>query len=149
MVVSRERGRGGKLPRTSPIMQTFTAIAPIIWAKWGDTFLETLRQEALDAADGLAFRALNSPAGMRTLLVACTTDPTRVQAIKQALALDLVRRPADWESYSAAEMVFKTEKGGGLGHQEQRDAAGRIALALCATRSAAVQTLERLLDLPE
>ena len=131
------------------IMQTLAAIAPIIWAKWGDSFLETLRQEASDAADGLAFQALNSQAGVRTLLVACTTDPARVQAIKEALALAPVRHPVDWESYSAAEMVFRTERGSGLGHQEQRDASGRVALALCATRPAAVQTLERLLDLPE
>lgn len=49
-------------------MLTLSAIAPIIWAKWGGTSLEALREEAMGAADGLAFRAMNSEAGIRTLL---------------------------------------------------------------------------------
>ena len=130
------------------IMPTLAVIAPIIWAKWGDTFLDALRQEAMDAADGLAFRALNSAAGSRTLLVVCTVNRAQLQAVEEALALGVVARPADWRKYSAAEMVFKTERGRGLGHQEQRDAAGRTALVLCATCADAVQTLERLFDLP-
>ena len=45
-------------------------------------------------------------------------------------------------------MVFKKEKGSGLGYQELRDANGRSAIVLCATRPASVQTLEWLFDLP-
>ncbi len=114
----------------------------------GGTFLEALRREALDAPDRLAFRALNSAAGARLLLVACTTERAQIQAIEAALPPGAVARPAQWESYSAAEMVFKTEKGGGLSHQAQRDASGAAALVLCATRPASVRTLEGLFALP-
>ena len=130
-------------------MPTLAAIAPIIWAKWGNVFLEALRQKARDAADSLAFLALNSEAGVRTLLVVCTTDHARLRAIEGILSLGAVPRPADWGRYSVAEMVFKTEKGSGLGHQELRDERGRTALVLCATRPKAVKTLEELFDLPE
>ena len=129
-------------------MPKLAAIASIIWAKWGTTLLETLRQESLDAADGLAFVAMNSDQGVRTLLVVCTTDRARIQTIEKALDLHAVARPADWENYSAAEMVFKTEKGSGLSHQEQRDANGRTSLVLCATRPSSVRTVEKLFDLP-
>ena len=129
-------------------MPNLAEIAPILWARWGTTFLETLRQEAVDAADGLAFVAMNTAAGIRTLLVVCTTDPARLRAVEEALELPAVTRPADWETYSAAEMIFKTEKKHGLGHQEQRDGSGRTALVLCATRPASVRTLEKLFDLP-
>ena len=130
-------------------MPKLDAIAPIIWAKWGNTWLEGLRQEALAAADGLAFRAMNTEGGIRTLLIACTTDRARIQAIEGDLALRAPAHPADWETYSAAEMIFKTEKGSGLGFQEQRDGDGRTALLLCATRPEAARTLEKLFDLPE
>lgn len=129
-------------------MPKLDAIAPIIWAKWGDTFLEVLRQEALDTDDGLAFRAMNSELGIRTLLIACTTHPATIQTIEEALGLNAVAHPADWKSYSAAEMIFRTEKRSGLGHQEMRDGNGRTALVLCATRPESVQTLEKLFDLP-
>ena len=125
------------------------AIAPIIWAKWGNTFLEALRQEALDADDDLAFRAMNSDAGIRRLLIVCTTNPAQIREAEAALSLNPVSRPVQWESYSIAEMVFKTGKGNGLGCQERRDGDNRTALVLCATRPASVQTLERLFDLPE
>ena len=130
-------------------MPKLDAIAPIIWAKWGGVFLEALRQAASNAADGLAFEAMNSDAGVRTLLVVCTTDPARIQTLEGALRLAAVARPADWETYSVAEMIFKTEKGGGLGHQEQRDRGGRTALILCATRPESVRTLEGLCDLSD
>ena len=68
--------------------------------------------------------------------------------IEEALQFNVVTHPADWESYSVAQMMFKTEKGSGLGHQELRDGNGRTSLALCATRPEAVRTLEKLLDLP-
>lgn len=129
-------------------MPDLAAIAPILWAKWGATFLESLRQEALEAADGLAFRALNTEGGTRTLLVVCTTNRAQIQALEAALGLNVVAHPADWESYSVAEMVFKTEKRGGLSHQEQRDAAGRTSLVLCATRPGSVRTLEARFNLP-
>ncbi len=129
-------------------MPTLAAIAPIIWAKWGSVFLEELRQEAQDAADGLAFRALNSEAGVRTLLIVCVTNRARIEAAEELLPPGAAARSVDWERYSVAEMVFKTEKGSCLGHQEQRDEGGRTALVFCATRPAAVQTLERLFDLP-
>ena len=129
-------------------MPKLDAIAPILWAKWGLVFLEELRQEALEAADGLAFRAMNTDAGIRTLLIVCTTDRAQIHTAEEALGLRAVAWPADWETYSAAEMVFKTEKGSGLGHQELRDANGRTALALCATRPESVRTLEKLCDLP-
>ena len=58
-------------------------------------------------------------------------------------------RPADRESYSIAEMIFKSEKGSGLGHQELRDDDGRTSLVLCATHPEPVRTLEKLFDLPE
>ena len=130
-------------------MPRLDAIAPSIWAKWGRTFLEVIRQESLDAADGLAFRAMNSDQGIRTLLIACTTNRTQIRATEEALQLKVVARPADWENYSAAEMIFKTEKGSGLAHQELRDGNARTAVVLCATRPEAVQTLEKLLGLPE
>ncbi len=130
-------------------LSTLSDIAPILWAKWGDVFLETLRQEARDAADGLAFRAVNSPAGVRTLLIVCTTDSKQIQAVEDALSPGVVARPVDWESYSVAEMVFRTEKRGGLDHQERRDGSGRTALIMAATRPESVRTLERLFDLPE
>ena len=130
-------------------MPKLDAIAPILWAKWGSTFLETLRQESLDAEDGLAFVAMNSEAGIRTLLIVCTTDRIQIKALEDALTLNVVARPADWESYSAAEMIFKTEKKGGLTHQELSDDSGRTSLALCATRPASIRTLEKLFDLPE
>lgn len=129
-------------------MTKLDAIASILWAKWGTTSLEILRQEALEADDGLAFRALNSEAGIRTLLTICTTDRNQILALEQALELNPVTRPVDWRAYSVAEMVFKTEKKSGLGHQEQRDGAGRTVLVLCATRPEPVKTLERLFDLP-
>ena len=130
-------------------MPKLDAIAPIIWAKWGGTFLEALRQEALDAGDGLAFEAMNSEAGIRTLLIVCTTNRAQIQTLEQALKLKAITRPVDWRSYSAAEMIFKTEKGSGPGHQELRDSNGRTALILCATRPESVQTLEKLFDLPD
>ncbi len=130
-------------------MPKLDAIAPILWAKWGTVFLETLRQEALEAADGLAFRAMNTEAGIRTLLIVCTTDRARIHTAEEALGLNVVRQPADWDTYSGAEMVFKTEKGSGLGHQELRDESSRSALVLCATRSESVRTLEEFFDLPE
>ena len=130
-------------------MPRLDAIAPIIWAKWGDTFLEVLRQESLDAADGLAFRAMNSDQGIRRLLIVCSTSHAQIRTIEQALKLNVVAHPAAWESYSAAEMVFKTEKGSGLGHQELRDDNGRTSLVLCATRPASVRMIEKMFDLPE
>lgn len=129
-------------------MPTLAAIAPIIWAKWGATFLEALRQSSLDAADGLAFEAMNSDRGIRTLLIVCTTNRAQIQTLEQALALNVVTRPADWDTYSAAEMIFRTEKGTGLGHQERRDGNARTALVLCATRPESVRTIEKLFDLP-
>ncbi len=130
-------------------MPKLDAIAPILWAKWGTIFLETLRREALDAADGFAFRALNTEAGIRTLLIVCTTDRARIHTVEEALGLTAVARPADWEVYSVAEMVFKTEKGSALSHQELRDRIGRTALVLCATRPEPVRTLEELFNIPE
>ena len=130
-------------------MPKLDAIAPILWAKWGGTFLEALREEALEAADGLAFRAMNTEGGIRTLLVVCTTDRVRIAAVEEALELKVVAWPADWETYSVAEMMFKTEKKDGLSHQERRDGSGRTALVLCATRPSSVRTLEELFDLPE
>ena len=130
-------------------MSKLDAIASILWAKWGGTSLEALRQEALDAADGIAFRAMNSEGGIRTLLIVCTTQRARIQAVEEALGLKVVARPTDWENYSAAEMIFKTEKGSGLGHQELRDDNGRTSIVLCATRPELVRTLEKLFDLPE
>lgn len=124
-------------------------LAPILWAKWGNVFLETLRQEARDAEDGLAFRAVNNQAGVRTLLVVCTTDPAQIRTAEGTLSLGTVARPVDWGQYSAAEIVLKTDKGRGLSHQEQRDGNGRTALVLCATRPDSVQTLERVFDLPD
>ena len=124
-------------------------IAAILWAKWGTTFLEALRQEAEEAADGLAFRAMNTQGGIRTLLVVSTTDRAQIKTLEETAALNAVAHPVDWVNYSAAEMVFKTEKKGGFSHQEQRDGSGRTALVLCATRPASVRTLERLCDLPE
>lgn len=129
-------------------MPRLDAIAPIIWVKWGDTFLKGLREEALNAFDGLAFRAMNSDEGMRTLLIVCTTNRAQIRTLEEALGLNVVARPADWENYSAAEMIFKTEKGSGLGHQELRDADGRTSLVLCATRPEPVRTLETLFDFP-
>ncbi len=129
-------------------MPKLDAVAPIIWAKWGGTSLEILRQEASAAADGLAFRAMNSEGGVRTLLIICTTHHAQIQAIEQALPLKVIARPADWENYSAAEMVFKTEKGSGLGHQDLYDGRGRTALVVCATRPEGVRSLEKLCDLP-
>ncbi len=125
------------------------AIAPIIWARWGSTFLEGLRQESLDAADGLAFVAMNSDGGIRTLLIVCTTNRAQIQTVEQAFELNVITRLVDWESYSAAEMIFKTEKRNGFGHQEMRDGDERTALVLCATRPESVRTLEKLFDLPE
>ncbi len=130
-------------------MPKLDAIAPIIWAKWGCTFLEALRQECLSAADGLAFRAMNTEAGIRTLLIVCTTNSAQIQVIEGALQLSAVARPTDWGSYSVAEMIFKTERGTGLGHRELRDERGRTALVLCATRREEIQKLEKLCDLPE
>ena len=129
-------------------MPKLAAIAPILWVKWGGTFLEALREESLEADDGLAFRAMNTEGGLRTLLVVCTTDRAQIRAIEEALALDGVARPAAWETYSVAEMMFKTEKRDGLSHQELRDGSGRTALVLCATRPSSVRTLEKLCDLP-
>ncbi len=129
-------------------MPKLDAVAPIIWARWGGTFLEVLRQASLDAGDGLAFEAMNSDQGVRTLLIVCTTNRARIRTIAEALELRVVARPADWESYSVAEMIFKTGKGSGLGHQELRDSNGRTALALCATLPESVRTLEKLCDLP-
>ena len=130
-------------------MPKLDAIAPIIWAKWGATFLEGLRQESRDAADGLAFRAMNSGGGVRTLLIVCTTNGAQIQAIEEAVGLNVVARPADWNTYSVAEMIFKTEKGSGLSHQELCNANGRTSLVLCATRPESVRTIEELCDLPE
>ena len=127
---------------------TLAAVAPIVWAKWGATFLEGLRQASLDAADGLAFEAMNTDRGIRTLLVVCTTSRAQIQTLEQALGLGVVARPADWETYSVAEMFFKTERGAGLSHQEQRDGNARTSLVLCATRPQSIRTLERLFDLP-
>ena len=109
--------------------------------------MEALRQESLDAEDGLAFRALNSDAGIRQLLVVCTSSPTQIRDAEAALPFT-VARPVDWERYSVAELVFKTGKGSGLGCQELRDGDRRTSLVLCATRPTSVQTLERLFDLP-
>ena len=130
-------------------MPKLDAIAPILWAKWGGTFLEALREESLEAVDGLAFRAMNTEGGIRTLLVVCTTNRAQVQTLEEALGLNVVARPADWKTYSAAEMIFKTEKRDGLSHQELRDGSGRTALVMCATRPESVRTLEKLFDLPE
>lgn len=130
-------------------MSKLDAIAPIIWAKWGTTFLEDLRQETLDAADSLAFRAMNSEGGIRMLLAVCTTNLSQIQTIEEALELNVVARSADWASYSVAEMIFKAEKASGLGHQERRDGNVRTSLVLCATRPASVQMIEKLFDLPE
>ena len=130
-------------------MPKLDAIAPILWAKWGGTSLEMLRQEALDAADGLAFRAMNSDGGIRTLLTVCTTNRARVVEVEQALALNVIAHPADWKNHSVAEMIFKTEKKSGLSHQELRDDKGRTSLVLCATRPSCVRSLEHLFDLPE
>lgn len=124
-------------------------LAPVLWAKWGDVFLEALRLEARDAADGLAFRAVNNRAGVRTILVVCTTDPAQIRALEEALSLGVVARPVDWEKHSIAEMVLKTEKRTGFTHQERRDGDRRTGLVLCATRLEPVRTLERLFDLPE
>ena len=129
-------------------MPKLDAIAPILWAKWGATFLEGLRQASREAADGLAFEAMNSEAGIRTLLIVCTTTLAQIQALEQTLALGVVARPANWERYSVAEMIFKTERGTGLGHQERREGNGRAALVLCATRPEAVRRLEELCELP-
>ena len=129
-------------------MLELATIAPIIWAKWGATFLEGLRQASLEAADGLAFEAMNTEAGIRTLLVVCTTDPVQIRTIEQALGLTVVARPADWLTYSVAEMIFRAEKGSGLNHQEKREANARTALVLCATRPETVRALEALCDLP-
>ena len=129
-------------------MPKLDAVASIIWAKWGSTWLETLQQESLDAADGLAFRAMNTDQGIRTLLIVCTTNRARIQAVEEGLRLNMVTRSIEWENYSVAEMIFKTEKGSGLGHQELRDENGRTALVLCATRPASLRTLETLFDLP-
>ena len=144
---NRRFSRHDKPPRLD--MTKLDAIAPIIWAKWGGIFLEALRQESLDTADGLAFRALNSDGGIRTLLIVCTTDRAQIHTLEETLDLHVVARPADWESYSVAEMIFKTEKCSGLGHQELRDDDGRTSLVLCATRPELVRTLEKLFDLPE
>lgn len=130
-------------------MPKLESIAPIIWAKWGSTFLESLRQEALDADDGLAFRAMNSEGGERMLLIVCTTDRARIQTVEAALGLNAVVWPVDWESYSVAEMIFKTEKKNGLGHRELRDAHGRTALVLCATRLESMRSIEKLFDLAD
>ncbi len=130
-------------------MPKLADFAPIIWAKWGGTFLEALRQESLDAADDLAFRAMNSDQGVRTLLIVCTSNRARIQTIEQAVRLKVVARPVDWKNHSVAEMIFKTEKTtAGLGHQEERDGDGRTCLVLCATRPDSVRTLEKLFDLP-
>lgn len=56
-------------------MPKLDAVTPILWAKWGVLCLEGLRQAALEAADGLAFVAMNTEAGTRTLLTVCTTSP--------------------------------------------------------------------------
>ena len=118
-------------------------------AKWGNLFLAALHQESLAAADGLAFRALNSQAGVRTLLEVCTTDRAQIQAAEKTLSPGVMACPVNWEKYNVAEMVFKTDTGSGLGHQERRHGSGgRTALVLCATRPEPVQTLERLFDLP-
>ena len=130
-------------------MTKLADIASILWVKWGGTFLEALREESLEAADGLAFVAMNTEGGIRTLLVVCTTDRAQIQAVEEALGLDVVARPVDWETYSVAEMIFKTEKKNGLSHQERRDGSGRTALVLCATRPSSVRKLEELFDLPE
>ena len=129
-------------------MPKLDALAPIIWAKWGATFLEVLRQASLDAADGLAFEAMNTEGGIRTLLIVCTTNRAQIRTLEEALGLGVVTRPADWHSYSVAEMIFKAEKGSGLGHQERLDGNARTALVLCATRPGSVRTLEELCDLP-
>ena len=129
-------------------MTKLDAIAPIIWAKWGGMFLEVLRQASLDAADGLAFEAMNTGQGIRTLLIVCTTNRVQIQTLEQALGLNVVARPADWHSYSVAEMIFKTEKGSGLGHQERLDGEDRTALVVCATRPQSIRTIEKLFDLP-
>ena len=91
----------------------------------------------------------NRAAGRRTLLLVCTTNRAQIKTIEEALGLNVVARPTDWESYSAAEMMFKTEKKGGLSHQEQRDENGRTSLVMCATLPETVRTLEKLFDLPE
>lgn len=130
-------------------MPELAAIAPILWAKWGTVFLETLRQEALEVDDGLAFRAMNTEAGIRTLLIVCTINRAQIQEIEAASILGATARPTDWKTHSVAEMTFKTEKRGGLSHQELSDANGRTAIVLCATRPAAVRTLEKLFDLPD
>ena len=124
-------------------------VAPIIWAKWGSTSLEVLRLNASNAPDGLSFEAMNSDAGIRTVLVVCTTRPAQIQVAEEALALQVVARPVEWRSYSVAELIFRTEKRGCLSHQELRDGSNRTALVLCATRPEAVQMLERLCDLPD
>ena len=129
-------------------MPRLDAIAPIIWAKWGKAALEALRQAALEAADGLAFEAMNSDAGVRTILVVCTTDPAQVQALAQALPPAASIRPVDWENYSVAEIIFKTEKGIGISRQEHRDGSGETAVVVCATRPATIQILEECCDLP-
>lgn len=130
-------------------MPRLDAIAPIIWAKWGGAALEALRQAALEAADGLAFEAMNSDAGVRTILVVCTTDPTQVQAIAQALPPGTNARPVDWTNYSVAEMIFKTEKGVGISHQEHRDGNGKTAVIVCATRPGALRRLEECCNLSD
>ena len=59
-------------------MTKLDAIAPILWAKWDTTLLDALREESLEAADGLAFRATNSEAGGHTLLVVCTINRAQI-----------------------------------------------------------------------
>ena len=130
-------------------MPKLDAIAPIIWAKWGGIFLEALRQEAMDAPDSLAFQAMNSEAGIRTVLVVCTADSKQVQVAEETLSLRAETRSVEWQSYSVAEWIFRAEKRGGLSHQTLRDGRGRTFLALSATRPKAVQALERLFDLSD
>ena len=130
-------------------MLKLDAIAPIIWAKWGGTFLEAMSQGALDAPDGLAFEAVNSETGVRVVLVVCTTNDAQIQAAEKVPGLGVAARSVEWKTYSVAELIFRTEKRGGLGHQERRDGDGRTSLVLCATRPEAVQSLEKLFDLSD
>ena len=74
-------------------MTKLDAIAPIIWAKWGSTMLEALREESLEAADGLAFRAMNSQQGVRALLIVCTTHRAQIQTLEAALPRNVVKHP--------------------------------------------------------
>ena len=92
---------------------------------------------------------MNDEGGIRTLLAVCTTDPARIQSITTALGPTVQARSFDWKSYSVAQMIFRTEKRGGVTQQEWRDGSAPPTLVVCATRPESVRTVEKLCDLPE